>query len=221
MQEADLLEAEAVPVLTVTPGQQEKATPAMVGHFRQTFLWPIYLLPIKAETHVQDHCAYLLGSVTGSPWQEVSDEFTGEPEQFQERHYNEFVTFLPPVQRFLYGQGLGKSVGKGYGESPIRVLRRSDIAAVRVTLTDDAAPIVFKIAHVDLYFFYDIDVAALALEVSCNGITLSAAQEAMFRMGRAYPAFWHANGNAGDCPVLVEWLAATVARGRIGRARAI
>jgi CorA-like Mg2+ transporter protein len=208
MQEADLLEAEAVPVLTVTPGQQEKATPAMVGHFRQTFLWPIYLLPIKAETQVQDHCAYLLGSVTGSPWQEVSDEFTGEPEQFQERHYNEFVTFLPPVQRFLYGQGLGKSVGKGYGESPIRVLRRSDIAAVRVTLTDDAAPIVFKIAHVDLYFFYDIDVAALALEVSCNGITLSAAQEAIFRMGRAYPAFWHANGNAGDCPVLVEWLAA-------------
>ena len=33
MQEADLLEAETVPVLAATPGQQEKATPAMVGHF--------------------------------------------------------------------------------------------------------------------------------------------------------------------------------------------
>ena len=146
--------------------------------------------------------------MTGSPWQEVADEFTGEPDQFQERHYNEFVTFLPPVQRFLYGQGLGKAVGKGYGESPIRLLRRCDIAAARVTLTAGAAPIIFKIAHVDLYFFYDIDLAALALEVSCNDISLAAAQDAMFRLGRAYPAYWDADGNAGHCPVLVEWLAA-------------
>jgi len=99
-------------------------------------------------------------------------------------------------------------VGKGYGESPIRVLRRCDILAVRVTLTSGAAPIIFKIAHVDLYFFYDIDVAALALEISCNDIFLAAAQDAMFRMGRAYPAYWDADGNAGHCPVLVEWLAA-------------
>ena len=207
MEQADILEAEAMPVRAVTPGPGP-ATAPMVGHFRQTFLWPIYLLPLKADTQVQDHCAYLLHSVTGSPWQEVADEFTGEPDQFQERHYNEFVTFLPPVQRFLYGQGLGKAVGTGYGESPIRVLRRCDIAAVRVTLTAGAAPIIFKIAHVDLYFFYDIDLAALALEVSCNDISLAAAQDAMFRLGRAYPAYWDADGNAGHCPVLVEWLAA-------------
>ena len=207
MDQADILEAEAMPVRVVTPGPGP-ATAPMVGHFRQTFLWPIYLLPLKADTQVQDHCAYLLHSVKGSPWQEVADEFTGEPDQFQERHYNEFVTFLPPVQRFLYGQGLGKAVGTGYGESPIRVLRRCDIAAVRVTLTTGAAPIIFKIAHVDLYFFYDIDLAALALEVSCNDISLAAAQDAMFRMGRAYPAYWEADGNAGHCPVLVEWLAA-------------
>jgi hypothetical protein len=36
-----------------------------------------------------------------------------------------------------------KSVGKGYGESPIRVLRRSDIAAVRVTLSAGSTPILF------------------------------------------------------------------------------
>ncbi|HEU0063316.1 MAG TPA: CorA family divalent cation transporter [Hyphomicrobiaceae bacterium] len=207
MEQAGLLAAEALPVRAVTPGPGQVTAP-MVGHFRQTFLWPIYLLPIKADTQVQDHCAYLLHGLIDSPWQEVADEFTGEADQFQERHYNEFVTFLPPVQRFLYGQGLGKAVGKGYGESPIRVLRRCDIAAVRVTLTAGAAPIIFKIAHVDLYFFYDIDVAALALEVACNDIPLAAAQEAMFRMGRAYPAYWEADGNAGHCPVLVEWLAA-------------
>ena len=112
-----MLEIEAMPVLA-TPAERAVATSPTVRHFRQTFLWPIYRLPIKADTQVQDHCAYLLSSVTGSPWQEVADEFTGEPDLFQERHYNEFVTFLPPVQRLLYGQGLGRAVGKGYGRKP-------------------------------------------------------------------------------------------------------
>ena len=62
-----------------------------------------------------------------NPWREVDDEF-GDPAEFQSRHYNEFVTFLPPVQRFLYGQGIGRSVSKVYGESPIRVMRRTDVA---------------------------------------------------------------------------------------------
>jgi phage terminase large subunit len=40
-----------------------------------------------------------------SPWCEVVDEYTGDASgHFQERHYNEFVTFLPYVQRFLYGE---------------------------------------------------------------------------------------------------------------------
>jgi hypothetical protein len=59
-----------------------------------TFLWPIYLLPIKADSQVQDHGAYLLHNEPGSPWQEVADEFTADPADFQEHHYNEFVTAL-------------------------------------------------------------------------------------------------------------------------------
>ena len=39
-----------------------------------------------------------------SPWREVVDEYTGSADQFRERHYNEFVTFLPYVQRFLYAK---------------------------------------------------------------------------------------------------------------------
>jgi len=129
MQHAPSLEIEAKPTLAVPPIAVASADPVaaakpIVRHFRQTFLWPIYLLPIKAQSQIQDHCTYLLECVLASPWQEVADEFTGDPAHFQERHYNEFVTFLPPVQRFLYGQGLGKAVGRGYGESPIRVLRR-------------------------------------------------------------------------------------------------
>src|SRR5262245_65796691 len=103
MEQVGLLEAETMPPARAASDPEAVGVQPMVRHFRQTFLWPIYLLPIKADTPVQDHCSYLLHSEPGSPWREVADEFTGDPADFQERHYNEFVTFLPPVQRFLYG----------------------------------------------------------------------------------------------------------------------
>ena len=66
-----------------------------------------------------------------SPWREVVDEYTGASDRFHERHYNEFVSFLPYVQRFLYGEGRkGRAAGGADGgDSPMRVFRRSDIAA--------------------------------------------------------------------------------------------
>ena len=54
--------------------------------------------------------------------------------------------------------------------------------------------------HVDLYFFFDIDIAILALEVAADNLTLSVAQEALFRFGRAYPAYWEKDGRGGHCP---------------------
>ena len=95
-----------------------------VRHLRQNLLWPVHLLPLQGGASLQHHWEYLAKPSSHSPWREVDDEF-GDPAEFQERHYNEFVTFLPPVQRFLYGQGLGKAVRRSYGESPIRVMRRT------------------------------------------------------------------------------------------------
>ncbi|HSV48199.1 MAG TPA: hypothetical protein VLJ58_20580, partial [Ramlibacter sp.] len=70
-----------------------------------------------------------------SPWREVVDEYTGDSEGFHERHYHEFVAFLPYVQRFLYGEGRAhRRAGAGAGAdsgSPMRVFRRHDIARVR------------------------------------------------------------------------------------------
>lgn len=40
-----------------------------------------------------------------TPWREHCDEYASGAGGFHERHYNEFVTFLPYVQRFLYGEG--------------------------------------------------------------------------------------------------------------------
>lgn len=190
----------------------------IVKQFRQILLWPVHLLGRVNGAPIEDFAAEFVRQADPGIWQEVCDEF-GDPYDFRQRHYYEFVTFLPPVQRFLYGQGLGKAVGKGFGESPIRVMRRSDVAGVRVTLTEGAEPILFDVAHIDLHFFYDIDIAMLAFEISARDLPLEAAQEMMFQFGRAYPATWSAQGRADECPWLVEWLAAdgsTLARSDYG-----
>lgn len=89
--------------LSASAGQQ------CVKHFRQIVLWPVNLMPFKGQSGVQDYWTHI-SAAPNNPWCEVEDEFTGDPKDFQERHYNEFVAFLPPVQRFLYGQSLGQSV---------------------------------------------------------------------------------------------------------------
>ncbi len=176
-----------------------------VKHLRQILLWPVYLLPLDANTKIKDRWSYMTAPDPDNPWREIDDEF-GDPAEFQQRHYNEFVSFLPPVQRFLYGQGIGHAVKQGYGESPIRVLRRSDVAQVRITLERDGAPVVLQIAHADLYFFYDIDVVILALEVFANDLPMATVQDVLYRFGRAYPAYWEDSGRGGNCPWKVDWI---------------
>ena len=72
-----------------------------VKHLRQILLWPVYLLPLDDGAPIQEHWEQLEKSGDGNLWREIDDEF-GDPLEFKTRHYNEFVTFLPPVQRFLW-----------------------------------------------------------------------------------------------------------------------
>ena len=181
-------------------------TAKRVGHFRQILLWPVELVPTNPEPAHHDFAAVLATLGPDNPWKEIEDEFTGDPKNFQERHYNEFVTFLPPVQRFLYGSGRAKVSGGVSSESPITTFRRTDVSAVRVTLTPGSEPVELKVAHVDLYFFFEIDVAILALELYADDISLAAAQDAMFRLGRTHPAYWEKTGVAGHCPAKVEFI---------------
>ena len=185
-----------------------------VAQFRQVLLWPVRLLPLHADSQIQRHWEALDPDGVNCPWHELCDEFTGDPQQFQERHYNEFITFLPYVQRFLYGEGHApqrfagdhEHQHNGPGTSPMRVFRRGDVAAVRVTLRPGEAPLVLQVAHVDLYFFYDIDVVLLNVELSATGLTLSQANEVLYRFGRAYPTSWDESGHALHSMYSVEWL---------------
>ena len=110
-----------------------------VRHFRQILLWPLQLMPIREGTQIQKHWERLETPGSDHPWREVLDEFTGDPACFQERHYSEFVTFLPYVQRFLYGEGKGNSPEIVHASS-FRVFRRSDVAKVRITYPEPLAP---------------------------------------------------------------------------------
>ncbi len=184
-----------------------------VRHFRQILLWPLQLMPIRPGVQIQEHWEVLERETADNPWRELLDEFTPEGGQFQLRHYSEFVTFLPYVQRFLYGESradktiTSKDKDKEPGSSPMRVFRRHDISAARVITQAGTEPIVLSIAHIDLYFFYDIDVVLLNVEVYCDELMLPQAQELLYRFGRAYPAGWDEDGGL-HCLHSLEWLAA-------------
>jgi hypothetical protein len=139
------------------------------------------------------------------PWREEVDEYTGCAEGFHERHYNEFVTFLPYVQRFLYGDGRPQRGAHAVG-SPMRLFRRRDVAQVRLMSPSGAAPLLLDIVHVDLIFFYNIDVVMLNVEVRADELPLPRAQDLLYRFGRAYPAGWDAQGRALHCMDSVEFL---------------
>jgi hypothetical protein len=176
-----------------------------VRQFRQILLWPLQLVPLAEGHQVQRYWEVLQTAGEANRWREVVDEFGGAPGEYQERHYNELVTFLPYVQRFLYGEGSADASART--PSPMRVFRRDDIAAVRLVPHLNATPIVLSIAHIDLYFFFDIDVTLLNVEVFADDLPLAVAQEILHRFGRAYPAGWDASGQGIHSMRSVEWLA--------------
>ena len=181
-------------------------TPATVRQFRQIVVWPMQLMPIKAGAPVQCHWETLEKVKDGNPWQRWRGKFNiGETEDFRERHYKEFVTFLPFVQRFLYGSPAGQEKSEDSGVSSIRVYRRSDVASARLTFADGWVH-ECAIHRCDLYFFHDADLLILVLEISSSELPLDRAQDLLFRFARAYPAFWEKDGTPGNCLRSVEWL---------------
>lgn len=175
----------------------------MVRRFRQTLLWPLRLVPAPGQAHARPW--ERLGA--DSPWREVVDE-VASGSAVQERHYSEFVAFLPYVQRFLYGEGRrgGETAQRG---SPMRVYRRADVAGVRLRARPDGDALRLRVQHVDLVFFYDLDLVLLNVEVEAQDeLPLPVVQDLMYRFGRGYPGGWDAQGDALHCLHEFEWIAA-------------
>lgn len=177
----------------------------LVRHFRQTVLWPLLLVPQKETSKLQRHWEALGSIERDNAWRELIEEFQCDPQDFRERSYREFVTFLPFVQRFLYGSKVGIDPARREGEPSLRIYRRGDIRKVVITYSDGSS-LTFNVGIVDLYFFLDADIMLLAFEIFIDDIPLERAQDTMFRFGRAYPGFWDDTGEGANCPRRVEWL---------------
>ncbi len=147
----------------------------------------------------------MIANGAGSRWREINDEFPDDASLLQEHAYREFVSFLPHVQRFLYG-ARGLQSGRSGCASPIRVFRRHDIEKVRITTIEGTSPLLFSVARVELHFFCDVDVVILAVEIEARDLAFEDVQEVMYRFGRAYPSGWTDEGQAWHCPERVEWL---------------
>jgi CorA-like Mg2+ transporter protein len=176
-----------------------------VRHFRQICVWPLQLMPLRPGQQVQRHWEALESIKSNNHWREVVEKFA-DPAEFHERHYKEFVTFLPYVQRFLYGSTAGQEASNASTQGSMRVFRRDDVAGVRIVFAQGEEPTLFKVQHVSLFFFLDADIAVLAFEMFADDVPLERAQDTLFRFGRAYPAYWERDGQGGNCPYSVEWL---------------
>ena len=175
----------------------EPAAEPTVKHFRLALLWPLRLLKGAGALGPQQRPWQVLRDLgEASPWREVEHDLEVEGSVFQERHYNEFVTFLPYVQQFLYGEGRSQHSSAADAGPAMRVFRRRDIAKVRVAARDGDAPVTLDVVHVHLYFFFDVDVVILNVEVAGGSLPLSEVQELMYRIGRAYPSGWDEHGRA-------------------------
>lgn len=109
----------------------------VVRDFLQIVLWPIQLIADKPG-HRRASADASFERLGGGSWALVDDEFGIKGDAFQERHYREFVSFLPHVQRFPYGDAPGPVRERAKGDAPLRVDRRTDIAAVRMLPAEGA-----------------------------------------------------------------------------------
>ena len=75
--------------------------------FHANLVWPLQLEPLAIAGDPRAALGDLRGRCREThAWRRIDDEFTDRSgQQFRERHYREFVSFLPYVQRFLYGEG--------------------------------------------------------------------------------------------------------------------
>ena len=170
-----------------------------VREFRHILLWPLQLRRLRRETGFANHWDALRAHP--GPWREVKDNLLVEDDSCQ-TGYQDFVYFLPYVQRFLYGFGEADA----QTPSSLHMFRRDDIATARVRLRADDAKIDLAVARTRLVFFYDQDVTLLALEVVAHDLPLEDAIELLDRFGRPYPPYWEEPGQGAHCTFQVEFL---------------
>ncbi len=175
----------------------------IVRKFHHTLLWPVQLRPMKRDASAGVVHYWETLKRNPGPWTYVDDPLLINDDTFV-IGYEEFVYFLPYVQRFLYGVG---EEGAG-GQSSLHVFHRHDIKQTQIQLRPDEAAMTLEVLRTRLYFFYDIDVALLVFEVAGNDLPLRDVIDIMDRFGRPYAPAWDAFMQGAHSPEKVTFLGA-------------
>ena len=176
-------------------------TEKIVREFHHTLLWPVQLRPLKRDASAGVvHYWETLKRHPG-PWTYVDDPLLINDDTCV-IGYEEFVYFLPYVQRFLYGVG-DEGAGR---QSSLHVFNRHDIKQAKIQLRPDETAITLDVLRTRLYFFYDIDVALIVLEVAGNNLPLPDVVDIMDRFGRPYAPAWDAAMHGAHSPDKVTFL---------------
>ncbi len=179
-----------------------------VRHFREVLFWPVQLMQLA---NALPHWELLAQGGEGNPWRRLKDRFKADELDFEERHYKEFVAFLPYVQRFIYGESHSRMSHGGDeqpGGSAIKIFRRRGVAALRLEFHQGEPPITLDVEHIELWFFDDINVAFLKVELSATDLPFALVCDLLYRFGRAYPTGWDAEGHGKHNIHRAEWLSA-------------
>jgi hypothetical protein len=187
----------------------QKEYPHLVRHFRQVLVWPLQLVPMQGSDDKQ-HWEWLADN-PDHIWQRISNGFNNPDVPFPEKLYKEFVVFHPYVQRFVYGESRGindHDADDLPGEAAMKLFRRHDVSAMRVTLREGDAPIMLDVERIELCFFDDIDLVFLIIEVTASNLPLLLARDVLYRLGRAYPTGWNEAGQGVHNALMIELLAA-------------
>lgn len=177
----------------------------IVRHFRQILLWP---LQMEVDSIKVGAKPWEVLTHEGSPWRKLEPDIAQASVEAKERYYKEFVSFLPYVRRFLYGEGRSHhaNVDALTSDSPMSVFRRGDVRGLRITLRAGDQPLLLEVSHVDLYLFFDSDVVFLNVEIEANDLPWDVTLELLHRFGRAYPSSWDSTGAGAHNAHRVEWL---------------
>ena len=173
----------------------------IVREFHHTLLWPLQLRPLKRDASAGVVHYWETLKRNPGPWTYVEDPLLINDDTCM-IGYEEFVYFLPYVQRFLYGVG-DEGTGR---QSSLHVFHRHDIKQAQIQVREGESEIALEVLRTRLYFFYDIDVALLVLEVAGNELPLADAVELMDRFGRPYPPAWDALMHGAHSPDKVTFL---------------
>lgn len=182
-----------------------------VRHFRKVLFWPVQLMPLADGGNAQPHWELLAQGGDGNPWRRLKDRFQAGELDFEERHYKEFVAFLPYVQRFIYGEShsrMSHDANDPPGDSAIKIFRRRGVDTLRLVLREGEAPVTLTVEHIELWFFDDINVAFLKVELSAADLPFSWICDLLYRFGRAYPTGWDKDGHGKHNVHRAEWLSA-------------